>query len=130
MTRTVPSVVYLHMFAALAALAVGAVQLARTKGTSSHRVVGWTWVALMATAAISSLWMPAFLQLRWIHVFTLATAISLPMGIWQIRRGDAASHAGTMRGLYIGGLVIAGAFALSSGRLLGNLLWKGCWACQ
>lgn len=34
-----------------------------------------------------------------------------------------------MRGLYMGGLVIAGAFTLLPGRLLGNLLWHHCWAC-
>jgi hypothetical protein len=47
----------------------------------------------MLTAAFSSLWMPAFLHLGWIHVFTLVTLVSLP------------------------------------GRLLGDLVWKGCWNC-
>ena len=129
MSHPVPAVVYAHLLSALAALVLGAVQLARRKGTPWHRVLGWIWVTLMATAAITSLWMPAFLQFRWVHVFTLVTAISLPTAIWQIRRGDPEKHAGTMRGLYIGGLDIAGAFTLSPGRLLGDLVWKGCWAC-
>ena len=129
MPHPVPPVVYVHLLSALAALVLGAVQLARRKGTPGHRALGWVWVALMTTAAVSSLWMPAFLRLNWVHVFTLVTAISLPMGIWQIRRGDPEKHAGTMRGLYIGGGVIAGAFTLSPGRLLGDLVWKGCWAC-
>jgi len=66
MARAVPPVVCVHMFAALAALVIGTVQLARV---------------------------------------------------------------GTMRGLYMRGLIIAGAFTLLPGRRLGNLVWKGCWAC-
>ena len=83
----------------------------------------------MLAAAISSLWMPAFLHFRWIHIFTVVTLVSLPIGLWQIRHGRVDKHAGTMRGLYLGGLVIAGAFTLMPGRLLGNLLWKSCWNC-
>jgi len=130
MTRTVPPVDYLHMCAALGALVVGSVQLARPNGTGSHKAIGWTWVALMGTVAASSLWIPAFLQFGWIHLFTLLTAIVLPLGIWHIRHGNVPGHAGAMRNLCIGGLVIAGVFTLSPGRLLGNLLWKGGWACQ
>ena len=34
-----------------------------------------------------------------------------------------------MRGLYFGGLIIAGIFTFLPGRLLGNLVWKGWWGC-
>lgn len=129
MSQPVPPVIYVHMFAAIAALVLGTIQLARAKGTSSHKLAGWTWVLLMLTAAVSSLWMPAFLHLRWIHIFTLVTFVSLPVALWSIRHGDVKNHADTMKGLYIGGLVIAGAFAFSPGRLLGDLVWKGCWNC-
>ena len=84
----------------------------------------------MGTVAVSSLWIPAFLQLGWIHLFTLSTAIVLPLGIWRIRHGDMRGRAGAMRNLCIGGLVIADVFTLSPGRLLGDLLWKGCRACR
>jgi uncharacterized membrane protein len=45
-----------HAFAAMAAFALGAVQLAAPKGTLPHRTVGWLWVALMATVATTSFW--------------------------------------------------------------------------
>jgi uncharacterized membrane protein len=32
-----------------------------------------------------------------------------------------------MRGIYVGGLIVAGIFAFMPGRVLGNLLWKGVW---
>ena len=43
-----------HAFAAMAAFALGAVQLAAPKGTLPHRTVGWLWVALMVTVATTS----------------------------------------------------------------------------
>ena len=119
--------VVVHLSAALCALVVGAVQLARAKGTPGHRVLGWTWATLMLTVAVTSLWIPAFLHFTWIHLFTLLVLISLPAALIKIRRGDVAGHARSMRSLYAGGLIIAGAFTLIPGRLLGNLVWSHVW---
>ena len=58
MGRTVPLVIYFHLTAALLALVIGTIQLMRPKGTGSHRMVGWVWVTLMFSVAISSLWIP------------------------------------------------------------------------
>lgn len=126
-TPPIPFPVYLHMTAAIAALVLGAVILVRRKGTASHRALGRTWAALMLFVAVTSLWVPAFLHFTWIHIFTAVTLVSVPLGIWRIRHGNVRAHAATMKGLYIGGLVIAGVFTLVPGRLLGNLLWKGVW---
>jgi len=119
--------IHVHLTAALCALDLGTWQLARPKGSGPHKALGWIWVALMLTVAISSLWMPAFLRFTWIHVFTLLTLVGLPVGIWRIRRGDVTRHATTMKPLYIGGLIVAGVFTLLPGRLLGNFLWHGVW---
>jgi len=127
MAHPIPPVIYVHMSAALAALVLGTIQLARTKGTRSHRVAGWLFVTLMLTVAISSLWIPRFLQLSWIHIFTAITLISIPLALWKIRHGNVRGHGAAMCGLFIGGLVIAGLFTLIPGRLLGNLLWRGSW---
>ena len=48
-------VIQIHVFAAIAAFVVGAVQLSAPKGTIPHRLVGWLWAVLMLTVAISSL---------------------------------------------------------------------------
>jgi len=37
----------LHAFAAMAAFALGVVQLSAPKGTLPHRAIGWLWVVLM-----------------------------------------------------------------------------------
>jgi uncharacterized membrane protein len=49
-------IIQVHAFAAMGAFALGLVQFAAPKGTLPHRTIGWIWVALMATIAISSFW--------------------------------------------------------------------------
>jgi uncharacterized membrane protein len=120
----IPVPVLVHLAAAVSALVLGIVMLARPKGTASHKALGRTWVALMLTVAVSSLWIPRFLHFTWIHSFTLLTLVSIPLAIYRIRTGDVKGHARTMKGLFIGGLVIAGIFTLIPGRMLGNLLWR------
>jgi len=120
---TVPLPILIHLSAAISALLLGIVMLVRRKGTLSHKFWGRIWAGLMLTVAISSLWIPSFLHFTWIHLFTLLTLVSLPLGIYRIRQGDVRGHAGAMKGLFIGGLVIAGIFTLVPGRILGDLLW-------
>ena len=38
-----PFVIQLHAYAALAAFALGLVQFARLKGTTTHRALGYAW---------------------------------------------------------------------------------------
>jgi uncharacterized membrane protein len=44
----------IHAFAAMAAFALGLVQLSAPKSTLPHRVVGWIWVALMTVVAVTA----------------------------------------------------------------------------
>lgn len=83
MTHPVALIVYLHLLAAVAAFLLGAWQLSRSKGTPSHRAAGWIWAGLMMAVAVSSLWIPSFLQFSWIHLFTLLVLVILPLGIWR-----------------------------------------------
>ena len=123
MPAALPIPVLVHLAAAASALALGFVMLARHKGTASHKRLGRVWVGLMLTVALSSLWIPRFLQFTWIHLFTVLTVVTIPLAIYRIRSGDAKGHARAMNGLFIGGLIVAGIFTLVPGRLLGDLLW-------
>ena len=119
----------LHLSAALLALGVGAVVLARRKGTASHKALGWFWTVLMFATALSSVFirdyrLPNLAGYTPIHFFTVSTALGLPWAIVQIRRGHVDAHRRMMRGLFVGGCVIAGMFALLPGRFLGSLVWK------
>jgi uncharacterized membrane protein len=121
--------VFFHLVCAVGSLVLGAVQLLRRKGTGSHRVLGYTWVVLMGSTAISSAFirdygMPNLAGFTPIHFFTVLVAFMLPRGIWYIRRGNVTGHRKTMRGLYLGACVVAGVFTLLPSRFLGQLLWK------
>jgi uncharacterized membrane protein len=51
-----PLPIRVHAFAALGAFVHGAVQLARVKGATQHRALGYAWAALMLILAVSSFW--------------------------------------------------------------------------
>ena len=122
-------VILVHMIAAFAALLLGIVMLTRRKGDTGHRTLGWAWVALMTGVVVSSAFirdyrMPNVIGFTPIHAFTLLVATMLPLAIFAIRRGNVVLHRRAMRGIYIGGCIVAGIFTLVPGRFLGNLLWK------
>ena len=81
--------IQLHAFAALAAFAIGAVQLAAPKGTLPHRTIGWIWVLLMVIVAATSFWIH---DLRvwgpWspIHLLSIFTLATLPLAVMHARR--------------------------------------------
>ncbi len=108
--------------AALAGVAVllGAVMLARRKGTASHKRLGRAWVALMVAVALSSFWI---FEIRrgagpsLIHLLSAWTLVSLALAVYFIRRGNVRAHRGFMIGTLVG-LVVAGTFALAPGRAL------------
>jgi uncharacterized membrane protein len=117
--------VFLHLVAALAALLLGSAILTRRKGTWSHRTLGWAWVALMGGAAASSVFIRDYRIINIagytpVHLLTLSVAVLLPLAIWHIRRGNVLAHRRTMTGLYVGGCIVAGLFALAPMRLLGR----------
>jgi uncharacterized membrane protein len=116
-------VVAVHLAAALLALVVGAVVVARRKGTRPHKAWGRLWVALILTTAITSLWIPAFLHFSWIHILTAITLVSVASALWAIRHGNIAGHRGAMIGTYLG---LVGAFigALAPGRIVGSFVWR------
>ena len=123
-----PLPVQIHAYAALAAFVLGAVQLARTKGTTSHRGLGYVWVALMLVVALSSFWIH---ELRlwgpWspIHLLSIFTLAMLPYGIAMARGHRVRGHKLTMLGLFGGALVIAGIFTLAPGRVMYRVVFGG-----
>lgn len=118
----------IHLFSAIGALVLGGVILYGRKGSGAHRWMGWTWVLLMGSAAVSSGFvsggkLPNLYGFSPIHGLTLFVLWQLPRGILFARRGNIVAHRKTMRGLYIGGCVVAGLFTLMPGRFLGHLIW-------
>ena len=116
----------LHAVAALAALGLGAVQLAATKGTLPHRTIGWIWVALMVTVAANSFWIH---DLRvwgpWspIHLLSIFTLVTLPLAVMHARRHRVERHRNAMIAIFTGALVIAGIFTFWPGRIMHAVLF-------
>jgi len=120
--------IFFHLVTAVGALLLGIVMLSRRKGTGSHRLLGWTWVALMGSTALASAFirdyrLPNVFGYRPIHLLTITVAVLLPLAVLHARRGNVRGHRRTMTGLYIGACIVAGLFTLLPGRFLGSLLW-------
>jgi uncharacterized membrane protein len=113
--------IQLHAFAALAAFALGALQLAAPKGTLPHRTIGWTWVVLMVIVAATSFWIH---ELRvwgpWspIHLLGVFTLVTLPLAVVHARQHRVELHRNAMIAIFVGALVIAGLFTLMPGRVM------------
>ena len=114
-------VIQVHTFAAFTAFALGVVQLAAPKGTRPHRALGWVWALLMLAVAGSSLFIHEIrLWGPWspIHFLSIFTLVSLPLAVFAAHRHRVETHRRAMIFLFVGALVIAGAFTLLPGRIM------------
>jgi uncharacterized membrane protein len=114
-------VIQIHAVAAMAAFALGIIQLSAPKGTVHHRTLGWLWVAIMVVVSVTAffiheirLWGP------WspIHLLAIFTLMMLPLAVWRARRHEVRHHRWTMIGIFTGGLVVAGLFTFVPGRIM------------
>ena len=113
--------IQIHAFAAMAAFALGVVQLTAPKGTLPHRTIGWIWVGLMASVSITAffihelrlwgIWSP-------IHLLAIFTLIMLPLAVLHARRHNVTGHRSAMIGIFTGALVVAGIFTFFPGRIM------------
>jgi uncharacterized membrane protein len=118
--------IQIHAFSAMAAFALGAVQLAAPKGTLPHRTFGWIWITLMFVVAASSFFIH---ELRmwgpWspIHLLSIYTLVMLPLAVLAAHRHEVTRHRGRMIGLFVGALVIAGLFTFWPGRIMYHVVF-------
>jgi uncharacterized membrane protein len=126
-----PLQIVIHLCAAVLSALVGAVIFLNRKGTRFHKTLGWSFVVLMAITAISAIFirsavgLPNIAGFTPIHLFVVLTGISLPAGLYLIRRGKVRAHATTMISLYIGAIVVAGVLAFLPGRILNRMVFGG-----
>lgn len=123
MTATFTPAIWIHLSAALAALALGAAVFLARKGTFLHRAAGRVWAGLMLVAAISSFWIKGNGSYSWIHLLSIVTLLLLAGVVYAALNGHIRRHRAGVIGLYSGSLVTAGLFALLPGRLLGKMVW-------
>jgi uncharacterized membrane protein len=58
-----------------------------------------------------------------IHLFSVLTLFSVPQAYFAIKRGDIRTHQTSMMSLYVGAILIAGAFTFMPGRYLHSLFF-------
>ncbi|MBX9774453.1 MAG: DUF2306 domain-containing protein [Xanthobacteraceae bacterium] len=113
--------IQVHAFAAMAAFALGIVQLAAPKGTLPHRTIGYVWVVLMVVVAGTSFWIQ---DLRvwgpWspIHLLSIFTLCMLPFAVAHARAHRVVAHRNAMITMFAGALLIAGLFTFLPGRIM------------
>lgn len=127
-------VIAIHLSAALGALAIGPAVLWARKGRTQrprlHRALGYAWVTLMVMAALSALFirdfkLPNLGGYTPIHLLVPAVFVGLALAFRHLARRNIRGHRIAMQATYIGGCLVAGAFALLPSRYLGGLLWQG-----
>ncbi|MGZ9166620.1 MAG: DUF2306 domain-containing protein [Anaerolineales bacterium] len=121
---TYTQLAYLHLATVLPAFFIGAFQLLMRRGTSSHKRFGRIYMLLVLATAFITLAMPAEVGPRFlnhfgvIHLFSFLALFGVPIAYIAVRHGYIRAHRAAMISLYVGGILIAGAFAFSPGRML------------
>ena len=121
-----PWLVQAHVAAALAAIVLGLLQFIRNKGGGAHRLLGWCWVLLMTVVALSSIGITGVAgpgRFSWIHGLSAFTLCGLAAAVFLARRRNIRAHRRAMIGLYLGALLITGAFTLLPGRIMGRVVF-------
>jgi len=120
------AVIQVHAWAAMFALALGVVVLARRKGTRGHRWSGRIWVAAMLIAVLSSFaihesrtwgsWSP-------IHILSVTTLVLLILACVAIRQRKVQRHAELMKAAFYNALLLAAVFTFLPGRIMHDVVF-------
>lgn len=120
------SPIAVHAVLGLAAIMLGAVQLALPRGTALHRRLGAAWVMLLGGVAVTGLFIHEIRLLGLfspIHLLSVIVLASLWQAIAAVRRGDIRRHRTIMASLYVFALVITGAVTLLPGRVMHQVVF-------
>ena len=125
------TLIYGHLATVLPAAVLGAWLLLRPKGSPMHRLLGKAYMSLMLVTALITLFIeaqvgPQFLShFGAINLLSVLVIYSVPRAYFAAKAGDHRTHRSNMLGVYLGGILIAGAFTLVPGRYLNGLLFGG-----
>jgi uncharacterized membrane protein len=121
-----PLFLWLHLATVGIALVLTPVMLLRRRGDKRHRVLGYIWIVAMFVTALVSLNLKYINHGNFspIHILSVFTMTQAPLAVWHARKHALARHRRAVRGMVIGGLVIAGAFTFPFGRMLGVWLFS------
>ena len=125
-------IIYAHATLALLAVTLGFYILLTKKGTKQHRMLGQIWVTFLIIVSLTAIFIQAINpgQYSLIHLLIPWTIGSLIYSIWNIKKFKNTkierykfAHMYSMIGVYVGALLIAGAFTLMPGRFFHEILF-------
>ena len=125
-------IIYIHATLALLAVPLGLYIFLTKKGTKQHRMLGRIWVIFLIIVSLTAIFIQTINpgQYSWIHLLIPFTLVSLIYSIWNIKKYKKTkierykySHMYSMIGVYVGALLIAGAFTLMPGRFFHHTLF-------
>ena len=125
-------IIYAHATLALLAVPLGLYIFLTKKGTKQHKMLGRIWVTFLIIVSLTAIFIQTINpgQYSWIHLLIPFTLVSLIYSIWNIKKYKKTkiqrykySHMYSMIGVYVGALLIAGAFTLMPGRLFHHILF-------
>ena len=121
-----PFAVQFHVATVLPAAVLGAILLARPKGTPAHRLLGKVWLLLMVATSLSTFFIhgiDTFAGFSPIHLLSAYVIAGSVMAVRAARRRDIRAHRGHVAGMYFGGIVVAGLFTLMPHRIMGAVIF-------
>ena len=125
-------IIYAHATLALLAVPLGLYILLTKKGTKQHRILGRIWITFLIIVSLTAIFIQAINpgQYSLIHLLIPWTIGSLIYSIWNIKKFKNTkierykfAHMYSMIGVYVGALLIAGAFTLMPGRFFHEILF-------
>ena len=121
-----PLAVKIHLATVIPAFFLGSWQLFFSrKGARPHRTIGAAYLVLMTITATAAIFIRELRHgsFSLLHLFVVLTYWGVFSAIWSLRRHNIRGHQQAMIGLYIGGLLIAGALTFLPGRIMYRLFF-------
>ncbi|MCB1338648.1 MAG: DUF2306 domain-containing protein [Maritimibacter sp.] len=123
---TADPAVRIHVFAALAAVALTPLVLLRRRRDRLHKRAGYAWIASIVIAAAASFWIN---EIRLagpfspIHALSIVALVNVALAIRAVRRGNLARHRAILRQTVFWSLGVAGGFTFLPGRRMHAVLF-------
>lgn len=116
--------IQVHVATVLPAFLLGTYLIfASRKGSPIHRRLGWLYLGLMVVTSITTLFIHEINPNGWagfslIHLFVPLTLFGIYNAVMGVRTSNLKRHRSAMLGVYVGGILIAGAFTFLPGRIM------------